>query len=71
MAFTPDPHPCEIRVAIEKRVTAAVREVYRVKELHLAGDPDAAAALTRARFDERDAERELRTHIEQHRCKKM
>ena len=64
-----DRQPCEGRRAIEERLAHAVREVYRVKALVKSGDSD-SAALTLARQEERDTKRDLRAHIEQHRCKK-
>jgi cob(I)alamin adenosyltransferase len=62
--------PCEGRRAMEKRLADAIAEVYSVKASLHVGKSD-ATSLTFARQAQRDAERKLRAHIEEHGCKKM
>ena len=69
---TVDSQRCEILTALENRVSAVIDEVYRLRTEHAAAklgklpsEGELAISLDHARH----TERELRTHVEQHRCK--
>ena len=67
---------CAERKILSKSVVDAIAETYRVKAEYdtakrkRADNVDAlSAALQKARKTERDAQRALRVHVEQHACK--